>query len=96
MECEVEKAGSSRMVGCWDCMPDQMLLQVFQFLSARELLNAGQTCRLWNRVSYDELLWKYLLYRDYKIDSSVGILPGEHSIYMDHVDKYTVWGGKIQ
>lgn len=60
----------------WDYMPDSMLLQVFQYLPARDLLNGGQTCSLWNRVSYDDLLWKSLLYRDYKIDACVGILPG--------------------
>lgn len=76
MNSDHEKPGTSEKGCSWDFMPDSMLLQVFQYLSARELLNAGQTCRLWNRVSYDELLWKSLLYRYYKIDSSVGILPG--------------------
>ncbi|KAG8269278.1 F-box/WD repeat-containing protein 5, partial [Homalodisca vitripennis] len=73
-------ASTSEGGGCWwDIMPDPMLLQVFQYLTARELLDAGQTCRLWNRVSYDEMLWKHLLYRDFRIDSSVGILPGKSS-----------------
>lgn len=76
----MEKTGLSEEQetgGRWDYMPDQMLLQIFQYLSARDLLNAGQTCRLWNRVSYDQMLWKHLMYRDYKISPSVGKLPGE-------------------
>lgn len=64
---------------CWNYIPDPMLLQIFQYLSAKELLDAGRTCRLWNRVSYDELLWKQLFYKDFKIDRSVGIVPGKTS-----------------
>lgn len=79
MNNDHQKPGTRERECFWNLMPDSMLLQVFQYLSARELLNAGQICRLWNRVSYDELLWKSLLYRDYKIDSTVGILPGELS-----------------
>ena len=57
-------------------LPDSILLHIFQYLSARELLDIGLTCRTWLRVSYDEFLWKDLFYRNFKIDSCVKIVPG--------------------
>ncbi|XP_058789994.1 F-box/WD repeat-containing protein 5 [Phymastichus coffea] len=63
----------------WFYMPDFVLLIIFQFFNPRELLTAGEVCRSWNRVSRDELLWKALFYRTYKIDPSVGIMPGKTS-----------------
>lgn len=71
-----EYAYTSQYGSCWNYMSDPMLLNIFQYLSAKELLDAGLTCRLWNRISYDELLWKHLFYRDHKVDPAVGIIPG--------------------
>ena len=34
------------------------LLKIFSFLSTQDLLRACQVCRLWQRLSYDLLLWK--------------------------------------
>ncbi|XP_046999141.1 F-box/WD repeat-containing protein 5 [Schistocerca americana] len=63
----------------WNYIPDTILLHIFQYLTARELLNVGLTCKRWLSVSYDELLWKNLLYSTFKIDRSVGIAPGKSS-----------------
>lgn len=60
----------------WNYLPDSILLHIFQYLSARELLDVGLTCRSWFRVSYDEFLWKDLFYLNFKIDPSVKIVPG--------------------
>ena len=65
--------------GGWMYMPDSVLLIIFQFLSPKELLTAGEACRSWNRVSQDEMLWKRLFYKTYKVDPSVGIMPGKTS-----------------
>ncbi|XP_043275210.1 F-box/WD repeat-containing protein 5 isoform X2 [Venturia canescens] len=40
---------------------------------------AGTVCKQWNRVSKDEFLWKDLFYRTYKIEPTVGIIPGKTS-----------------
>lgn len=61
----------------WDHVTDTILLHIFQFLSARNLLTAGQVCKLWNRVSYDEFLWRDLFYKDFNIKCQVGIMPGK-------------------
>lgn len=63
----------------WYYMPDSILLSIFQYLTPKELTIAGEVCRSWHRVSRDEFLWKYLLYRTYKIDPDVGIVPGKTS-----------------
>lgn len=60
----------------WYVMSDSILLSIFQYLTPRELMIAGEVCRSWYRVSRDEFLWKYLFYRTYKIDPDVGIVPG--------------------
>lgn len=57
-------------------MPDSILLNIFQYLTPKELMTAGEVCRSWYRVSHDEFLWKDLFYQTYKIDSDVGIMPG--------------------
>jgi F-box/WD-40 domain protein 5 len=63
----------------WYYLPDSILLHIFQYLSARELLDVGLTCRSWLRVSYDEFLWKDLFYSNFKIEPSVKIVPGRLS-----------------
>ncbi|XP_043259076.1 F-box/WD repeat-containing protein 5 isoform X2 [Colletes gigas] len=63
----------------WSYMPDSILLNIFQYLTPRELTIAGEVCRSWHRVSYDEFLWKDLFYQTYKIDPDVGIMPGKTS-----------------
>ncbi|GLH08287.1 Uncharacterized protein GBIM_13548 [Gryllus bimaculatus] len=63
----------------WNYVPDSILLHIFQYLSSRELLDVGLTCKAWRRVSLDEFLWKDLLYSNFKIDPSVGIAPDKTS-----------------
>lgn len=60
----------------WYYMPDSILLNIFQYLTPRELTIAGEVCKSWHRVSRDEFLWKDLLYQTYKIDPDIGIMPG--------------------
>lgn len=64
----------------WFYMPDSVLLCIFRYLNPKELLVAGKTCKTWNRVSQDEMLWKALFYRIYKIDPTIGIMPGNKKI----------------
>ncbi|OAD58000.1 F-box/WD repeat-containing protein 5 [Eufriesea mexicana] len=61
----------------WYYMPDSILLNIFQYLTPRELIIAGEVCSSWHRVSRDEFLWKDLFYQTYKIDPDIDIMPGE-------------------
>lgn len=67
---------SSERNEVWYYMPDSILLNIFQYLTPRELTIAGEVCKSWHRVSRDEFLWKDLLYQTYKIDPDIGIMPG--------------------
>lgn len=71
-----EMSETSEEGDAWFYMPDSILLAIFQYLSPRELVTVGEVCKSWNRVSKDEFLWKDLLYRTFKIDSGIGIVPG--------------------
>lgn len=63
----------------WYYMPDSILLSIFQYLTPKELVTAGEVCRSWNKISRDEFLWRNLFYQTYKIDSDIGIIPGKTS-----------------
>lgn len=60
----------------WYYIPDSILLSIFQYLTPKEIVNVGLVCTSWNRISKDELLWKKLFYKTYKIEPNVGIMPG--------------------
>jgi hypothetical protein len=77
--------------GCrvdWFFIPDPVFLIIFQYLNPKELLTAGEVCRSWNRLSRDELLWKALVNRTYKVDSSVGIMPGERALFISFLSSF--------
>ncbi|XP_026672094.1 F-box/WD repeat-containing protein 5 isoform X2 [Ceratina calcarata] len=77
---EDESEGSTTSQGSdWHYMPDTVLLNIFQYLTPRELTIAGEVCKSWYRVSHDEFLWKDLFYQTYKIDPDIGIKPGKTS-----------------
>lgn len=61
---------------CWDSLTDPVLLKIFYYLTPKDILNAGATCSNWNRISYDELLWRYQFRRHFNISNSVELKPG--------------------
>ncbi|KAF4525229.1 hypothetical protein B566_EDAN014004 [Ephemera danica] len=63
----------------WAYLPDTVLLQIFQFLKAPDLLQVSQVCHSWYRVGTDEFLWRDLLHYDYGIDKTIGLAPGRTS-----------------
>ncbi|KAL5012561.1 hypothetical protein ScPMuIL_011112 [Solemya velum] len=63
----------------WHCLPDDIVIQVFFYLPAPDLLNAGVACRRWLRISYDDLLWKDLFHHHWKVKFSVPLPDGKAS-----------------
>ena len=43
-----------------DSLPDDVWLEVFSFLSQKDLLRAALVCRTWKRLSRDSSLWSCL------------------------------------
>lgn len=39
-------------------MPDKVVLQIFSYLSHREICRLARTCRKWRMIAYDSRLWK--------------------------------------
>nr|CAG4645448.1 EOG090X03ZI [Lynceus sp. MCZ IZ 141354] len=46
-----------------DKLPDKVLLQVFSYLSHREICRLARTCRKWRMVAYDSRLWQVVSLR---------------------------------
>lgn len=62
----------------WIFLTDPVLLNIFEYLSISDIVNAGATCKNWNRVSHDELLWKHQFQKNFNLSSSVSIKPGKY------------------
>lgn len=54
----------------WCYLPENALLQIFSYLDYKDILNAGLVCKNWNNISYDDLLWRDIFRRDFKIDKT--------------------------
>ncbi|XP_041371164.1 F-box/WD repeat-containing protein 5-like [Gigantopelta aegis] len=48
-------------------LPDSLLLEIFSFLEAHDITLAAQVCCRWQTVSYDESLWRQLIYRRWSL-----------------------------
>uniref|UniRef100_T1HBG4 Uncharacterized protein n=1 Tax=Rhodnius prolixus TaxID=13249 RepID=T1HBG4_RHOPR len=68
----------------WTVIPDSVLLHIFNFLSAKEVLNAGLTCKRWNMISLDDILWKHLFFRNFCITPGLPIAPGKYSWFEEY------------
>lgn len=60
----------------WDFIPDPILLNILTQLSVRDILNVSECCRRWNDISKDDYLWKKVFQRDFKVDKSIALKPG--------------------
>lgn len=65
------------MEDLWSQLPYTVLFQVFQYLTYKELIRAGEVCRYWYQVSRDDLLWKRLLYDYFNVENSIPVVPGK-------------------
>lgn len=63
----------------WQELPDNLLLQIFSFLKASDLVRAAQACHSWYRVVFDESIWKDLVCREFGIQRHCKVAPGKLS-----------------
>jgi len=59
----------------WELLPEPLLFSILETVSYREIIRAGRTCKRWGAVSNDNLLWKKILCRDFKIPQKTKITP---------------------
>lgn len=72
----VHENGFTLMTIQWECIPEPILIEIFSFLSAKSILNAGETCSSWFKISHDDFLWKRIFKRDFKCRKP-DLKPGE-------------------
>lgn len=60
----------------WSVIPENVLVKIFKQLSVRDILNCSETCKRWNFISRDSLLWKHKFQNDFNIDRSIPRKPG--------------------
>ena len=71
-----------RLLGnSWYHIPRPLLVSIFQYLSAPDLIKAGLSCSAWYQASKDDLLWRDLLKRDFAVNTSGGIMPGNFFLF---------------
>ncbi|XP_042211145.1 F-box/WD repeat-containing protein 5-like [Homarus americanus] len=63
----------------WTRLPDSILLHIFMQLEYTDMPHVGLVCKSWQRVSYDEFLWRHYFYKDFQVDLAVPIMPGRTS-----------------
>ncbi len=51
----------------WGHLVEPVLDMVLSHLTARQVLDCGLVCKSWNMASRDNLLWKRLFRRDFKV-----------------------------
>ncbi|BBI16691.1 F-box protein [Neochlamydia sp. S13] len=53
-------------------LPDELLLHIFSFLQASDLLEVELTCHQWKNLAEEETVWKSLYVRYFKVIEPVG------------------------
>ncbi|EDW02878.1 F-box/WD repeat-containing protein 5 [Drosophila grimshawi] len=63
----------------WWALPEPALLQIFAQLSVYDLLQAGLSCRRWNAICNDDLLWRDKFQEHFRASPSIPLKPGASS-----------------
>lgn len=50
-----------------EMLPEEILTQIFSHLSTQELGNISTVCQFWERLSNENRLWAFLLYKDFNV-----------------------------
>ena len=50
----------------WDNLPEPILINIMKKLNLKDVVTCSEVCMNWNIVCEDQLLWKYLLHRDFQ------------------------------
>ncbi|KIC75386.1 hypothetical protein DB41_HN00180 [Neochlamydia sp. TUME1] len=67
-------------------LPDELLLHIFSFLQASDLLEVELTCHQWKNLAEEEILWKSLYQQYFKMIEPVGETYKEDYFRMSKAD----------
>ena len=68
----------------WSILPEPILIEILSYFQYYEVIKIGNTCKRWHILSKDNLLWKHLLCRDFRISPITKI----HSSGMFWLEEY--------
>lgn len=60
----------------WRFLPYPALINIFKYLTYKDLVAAGQVCKSWYQTSLNDLLWKELFFKNFLVDKSVPVVSG--------------------
>lgn len=61
----------------WVFMPEPLFIKIFLQLRARDVLNAGQCCKRWYKLSKDDYIWRKYFRQEFNVDPSIQLKRGE-------------------
>lgn len=77
--------GDLTVPSSWSNLSDHVLLQIFRYLRAEDIMVAARVSKAWYRVSRDELMWKSLFKRDWNISPKIGMAPYKSSWFQEYL-----------
>ncbi|XP_052894152.1 F-box/WD repeat-containing protein 5 isoform X2 [Anopheles moucheti] len=63
----------------WVFMPEPLFIKIFLQLQARDVLNAGQCCKRWYKLSKDDYIWRKYFRKEFNVDASIPLKRGAES-----------------
>lgn len=60
----------------WWSIPDLALLKILTLLDTKDILSVSATCRRWNEVANDDILWKHHFQQHFRTEPSITLKPG--------------------
>lgn len=61
----------------WKSIPENLLIQIFKHCKVKTIVDCSATCKRWNFIANDDMLWKLKFMQDFKIDKKIKRKPGE-------------------
>ena len=62
----------------WPLIPEAALLHILKYLDYRDITRCGLCCKRWYAISQDNLLWKQVLVKDFKLKRSSYLKSSEN------------------
>ncbi|XP_049283104.1 F-box/WD repeat-containing protein 5 isoform X2 [Anopheles funestus] len=63
----------------WVFLPEPLFIKIFLQLEARDVLNAGQCCKRWHKLSKDDYIWRKYFRKEFNVDASIPLKRGAES-----------------
>lgn len=61
----------------WSLIPENVLVRIFKCLTVEDILSCSETCKRWNFISQDSILWKFKFQTDFKVRKNIARKPGK-------------------